>query len=96
MADDLVCPDNVWRIIDIPREVYSPGFATMNDALALASALVMSRQDFVDAAAELQLGRMLKTIPDNGIVTPFGDVFCQHGTICDLVRKEGRQSSCVA
>jgi ParB/RepB/Spo0J family partition protein len=77
MAEDLVCPDNVWRIIDIPREVYSPGFATMNDALALASAVVMSRQDFVDAAAELQLGRMLKTIPENGIVTPFGDVFCQ-------------------
>ena len=77
MAEDLVCPDNVWRIIDIPREVYSPEFATMNDALALASALVMSRQDFIDAAEELQLGRMLKTIPDNGAVTPFGDVFCQ-------------------
>lgn len=77
MAEDLVCPDNVWRIIDIPMSVYVPGFATMNDALALASALVMSRQDFIDAAAELQLGRMLKTIPEHGIVTPFGDVFCQ-------------------
>ena len=77
LAEDLVCPDNVWRIIDIPMSVYVPGFATMNDALAMAAALVMSRQDFLDAAAELQLGRMLKTIPENGIVTPFGDVFCQ-------------------
>ena len=77
LAEDLVCPDNVWRIIDIPMSVYVPGFATMNDALAMAAALVMSRQDFIDAAAELQLGRMLKTIPEHGIVTPFGDVFCQ-------------------
>ena len=83
MTEDLVCPDNVWRIIDIPMSVYVPGFATMNDALALASALVMSRQDFIDAAPSetghnsQQLRRMLKTIPENGIVTPFGDVFCQ-------------------
>lgn len=77
LAEDLVCPDNVWEIIDIPREVYSPGFANEADALALASALIMSRQDFIDAAHELQLERMLKTIPENGIVTPFGDVFCQ-------------------
>lgn len=77
LSADLVCPDNVWRIIDIPRAKYVPGFANENDARAIASALIMSRQDFIDAAHELQLDRMLRRIPDNGIVTPFGDVFCQ-------------------
>lgn len=84
MTEDLVCPDNVWRIIDIPRDVYVPGFANEADALALASAVVMSRQDFIVLAEDARTGltvdqirKLMKTIPDNGIVTPFGDVFCQ-------------------
>jgi len=94
LAEDLVCPDNVWRIIDVPREVYVPGFATENDAKALASALSLSRQDFLDAAHELQIGRLLKGIPENGITTPFGDVFCQQEPLAIWFgRKAGRAPS---
>lgn len=84
LAEDLVCPDNVWKIIDIPLVKFSPDFATMNDALALVSAVVMSRQDFIILAEDAQTGltfdqlrKLMKNIPDNGMVTPFGDVFCQ-------------------